>query len=232
MKTGKSRLPRFLLHCLLVILLLPVGLTAIYRYLPVPLTPLMVIRLLEGHGLHKTWVPLEQISPALRRAVIASEDNAFCEHDGFDWKALNKAYQKYQNPGRHPHKIKGGSTISQQTAKNLFLWPSSTVVRKAFEFPLTYLIETMLPKQRILEIYLNVAEFGPGIYGAEAAAQRHFKTHARNLTRQQAALLAAILPNPRHWSASNPGPYIRQRAGIIQSRIPHLGPDLLSCTRN
>lgn len=226
---------RFFLHCLAVLILLPVALTLVYRFVPVPLTPLMVIRLFEGNGLHKTWVPLESIAPSLRKSVIAAEDNAFCAHEGFDWKAINKAAARYQkqaeNPTRHPRKVKGGSTISQQTAKNLFLWPTSSLLRKALEFPLTYLLEAFLPKNRILEIYLNVAEFGPGVYGAEAAARYHFKTTAARLTPQQSALLAAILPNPRHWSASHPGPYITRRAGLIRARTPYLGTPYLACTR-
>lgn len=228
----KSRLPRFLFHALVALIALPIALTVVYRFLPVPLTPLMIIRLFQGEGLHKTWIPLESISPSMRRAAVAAEDSLFCEHDGFDWKALNKAYTKWQNqnPNRRARKIKGGSTISQQTAKNLFLWPSSTVTRKVIEAPLTILLETILPKQRILEIYLNVAEFGPGIYGVEAAAQKHFRTHAKNLTAQQSALLAAVLPNPRRLSASHPSPYVRQRAGLIQGRTRYLGP-LGTCTK-
>lgn len=228
--TPARRMLHLAVNALVILILTPIALTCLYRFVPVPVTPLMIIRVFQGEGLHKDWVPLGQISPSLRRAVIAAEDNSFCEHDGFDWKALNKAIYKYQHQKNGTRKVKGGSTISQQTAKNLFLWPTSSITRKVLEFPLTLLIENLLPKQRILEIYLNVAEFGPGVYGAEAAARHHFKTGAAKLTPRQAALLAAVLPNPRRWSASHPGPYIRMRAGIIQSRISHLGP-LLACTK-
>jgi monofunctional biosynthetic peptidoglycan transglycosylase len=222
------------LYALFFICMAPLVLGVVYRFVPVPVTPLMVMRLFEGEGLHKTWVPLKQISPALRQSVIASEDNLFCEHDGFDWKAFNKAFDQWQKrmegeEGGGP--IKGGSTISQQVAKNVFLLPHRGVWRKVLEAPLTMMIEHLWPKQRILEIYLNVAEWGPGIYGAEAAARSHFHTSAKNLTRQQAALLAAILPNPRNWSARRPGPYVASRSRAIVRRTYQLGPNYLQCTR-
>lgn len=215
-----SRAVRWLFIGLAVVVGAPVVLTLAYGVLPVPATPLMAIRLAEGYGWHKKWVPLKNIAPAMPRTVIASEDNLFCSHDGVDWKAWNTAYNRWQ-AGR---KSKGASTISMQTAKNLFLWPGRSPVRKALEIPLTYLLETFWSKQRILEVYLNIAEWGPGVYGIEAAAQHHFKTSAKRLTPQQAALLAAILPNPLHWSAKNPGPYVWQRAAIIQRRAYQVGP--------
>lgn len=219
----KQRLVRGLVLALLALVLAPPVLTVLYAFVPVPATPLMVLRLFQGYGWHRTWVPLGQISPAVPRSVIAAEDNLFCSHDGVDWKAWNTAYARWQ-AGR---RSKGASTISMQTAKNLFLWPGRSPVRKALEIPLTYLLEGLMGKPRILEIYLNVAEWGPGVYGIEAAARHHFKTSAKRLTPQQAALLAAILPNPLHWSARNPGPYVRQRAYLIQRRSYQLGPMLL-----
>lgn len=242
-RTGKSRpqkdgllarLTAILIYTLFFLTFTPITLGIIYRYVPVPITPLMVIRLAQGQPLHKTWVPLSQISPALRQSVIASEDNLFCEHDGFDWKAMNKAYARWQEANKSddpPEKpLKGGSTISQQTAKNVFLIPNRAIWRKALEAGLTVLIEHIWPKQRILEVYLNVAEWGPGIYGAEAAARYHFHTSARNLTRQQSAQLAAILPLPLHWSASRPGPYVASRARSIIRRTYQLGQPYLGCT--
>lgn len=229
-----AKLTAVLIYTLFFITFTPITLAIIYRYVPVPLTPLMVIRLFEGYPLHKDWVPLSQISPNLRHSVIAAEDNLFCQHDGFDWKSINKAFDAWQArmDGEEPDgkPLKGGSTISQQTAKNVFLIPNRSIFRKAVEMPLTMLIEKLWPKQRILEVYLNVAEFGPGIYGAEAAARHHFKTSARKLTRQQAAQLAAILPLPLKWSAKKPGPYVSRRSKSIVRRTYQLGPTYLGCT--
>ena len=216
------RLRRFLAILLLALLLVPPGLVLIYRIVPPPLTPLMVIRLFEGEGLDRDWTPLARIAPELRAAVIAAEDNLFCEHSGFDWKALRQAFDDY----RDGDSMRGASTISMQTAKNVFLWPGRTMVRKAIEAWFTTLIELAWPKRRILEVYLNVAEWGPGLYGAEAAAQHHFNKPAADLSRREAALLAAVLPNPRRWSASKPSNYIAGRATTIQRRMGQLGPRL------
>jgi monofunctional biosynthetic peptidoglycan transglycosylase len=212
------RLPRFgslILRCLVLAFGCSIFITIIYRLVPPPVTPLMLIRLADGAGLHKDWVPYEDISPNLPRAIIAAEDSGFCQHNGFDWTALEKAWQRNQ----HSSRMRGGSTISNQTAKNVFLWPDRTYIRKAIEFYFTGLIEFFWSKKRILEVYLNVVEWGPGIYGAEAAAHAHFGKPAKALTRREAALLAAVLPNPRRWSASKPTPYIRGRASTIQARM-------------
>jgi monofunctional biosynthetic peptidoglycan transglycosylase len=229
-----ERLSSILIYTLFFLIFTPIVLAIIYRYAPPPVTPLMLIRLAEGQPIHKTWKPLNQISPALRQSVIGAEDNLFCQHNGFDWKSINKAFDQWQArmDGEAPEgkPLKGGSTISQQTAKNIFLIPNRSILRKAVEAPLTVLIEHLWPKQRILEVYLNVAEWGPGIYGAEAAARYHFHTSARNLTRQQAAQLAAILPLPLHWSASRPGPYVASRSRAIIRRTYQLGPTYLGCT--
>ncbi|WP_413205332.1 monofunctional biosynthetic peptidoglycan transglycosylase [Rhodospirillum sp. A1_3_36] len=201
------------LVCLLVIW--PFVNLLAYRILPVPITPLMILRLIEGEGLTKDWVPMKAISPNLRKAVIASEDGRFCEHAGFDLKELERAWATYQKGGR----LRGASTISMQTAKNLLWWDGRNLIRKGLEAYSTALMELVWPKDRILEVYLNIIEWAPGIYGAEAAARHHFGIPAADLSPRQAALLAVILPNPRKWSASKPGPYVSRRAGTIQARM-------------
>lgn len=211
----RRRLGRLILRIILTCFALSLALVLVYRILPPPITPLMVIRLISGEGLAKNWRAYADISPNLARAVITSEDSLFCQHNGFDWTALDKAWQRNQRTKR----ILGGSTISNQTAKNVFLWPDRTYIRKAVEFYFTVLIEAFWSKRRILEVYLNVVEWGHGVYGAEAAARFYFKKPARDLTRHEAALLAAILPNPRHWSASKPSAYIRGRAATIEARM-------------
>lgn len=189
----------------------PVIMVAVYRFVPPPVTFLMVQRMVEGHGFERKWVPIERISPALVRAVVAAEDARFCEHRGFDMKAIEKA-MKANAAGK---KLRGGSTISQQTAKNVFLWPGRDWVRKGLEAWFTLLIEVGWGKERIMEVYLNSIEWGPGVYGAEAAAQKNFHVSASKLTVAQAARLAAIVPKPLSWKAATPGPYIKRRAGSI-----------------
>jgi monofunctional biosynthetic peptidoglycan transglycosylase len=211
---------------LLIVLLVPPALLLIYRFLPVPITPLMVIRLVEGEGLHKAWVPLDATAPALPQAVVAAEDNRFCEHAGFDWRELGGQIDALLAGGR----ARGASTITMQTAKNLFLWPGGGFVRKALEAWLTPQIELLWPKRRIVEVYLNVAEFGPGIYGAEAAARAYFEKSASGLSAREAALLAAVLPSPRNWSPARPTAYLERRARTIRTRIDQLGP-MLDCVR-
>ena len=214
------------LRIVLVAVLAPPALLLIYRFLPVPITPLMLIRLVQGEGLHKDWVPLEQIALALAESVVASEDNQFCEHFGFDWEALKAEAGAYLAGER----ARGASTISQQTAKNLFLWPARSMLRKVFEVPLTLEIELLWPKRRIVEVYLNVIELGPGIYGAEAAARRYFAKPAARLSRREAALLAAVLPSPRRMSPARPSRYLEGRVRTIETRIEQLGP-MLDCVR-
>ena len=172
-----------------------------------------------------TWVDLDRISPNLPLAVVASEDQKFPEHWGFDVAAIEKAYALNQ----HSHKVRGASTISQQVAKNLFLWSGRSYFRKGLEAYFTILIESALPKRRILEIYLNIAEFGHGTYGAEAAAQRFFHKPASRLTRDDAAVLAAVLPDPQHYSASAPSRYVQQRREWILGQMQALGgPEMLN----
>ncbi|WP_293455234.1 monofunctional biosynthetic peptidoglycan transglycosylase [Phenylobacterium sp.] len=196
---------------LIVFVIGPVAVVAIYRFVPPPVTYLMVQRMFEGHGIERRWVPMRQISPHLVRAVIAAEDARFCEHHGFDVQAIQKAMAANAS-GK---KLRGGSTISQQTAKNVFLWPHRDWVRKGFESWFTVLIEVGWGKRRIMEVYLNTIEWGPGVYGAEAAAEKNFHVHAKDLTAAQASRLAAIVPKPLSWKAAKPGPYVRRRSGAI-----------------
>jgi monofunctional biosynthetic peptidoglycan transglycosylase len=191
---------------------LPVGLTAIYRFVPPPITYLMVQRLIEGRGLTRSWRSLDDISPVLAQTVIAAEDARFCQHRGFEFEAMRKAMRSNE---RRPNRIRGGSTISQQTAKNVFLWPQRSYLRKGLEAYFTVLIETLWGKRRILEVYLNVAEWGSGTYGAEAAARRYFHTSAADLNPQEASRLAAVLPSPLKWKAAAPGPYVARRSRRI-----------------
>jgi monofunctional glycosyltransferase len=188
----------------------------VFRDLPPPATPLMLLRALDGAGIDKTWQPLSAISPNLVLAAMAGEDDKFCGHDGFDWPAIQYAWQHNQQS----RLVLGASTISMQTARNLFLWPGRSWPRKALEVYFTALIELAWSKQRIMEVYLNIVEWGPGIYGAEAAARRYFSKSAAALSNREAARLAAILPDPRRWSASRPSGYVLGRAGIIHARMP------------
>ena len=189
----------------------PVAMVILYRFIPPPVTPLMVIRAVEGRGLDHRWRPIDQVSPALPRALIAAEDAKFCDHRGFDFDALYKAYENNES-GR---KIRGGSTISQQTAKNVFLWPGRSYVRKGLEAWFTVLIETFWGKKRIMEVYLNSIEYGSGIYGAEAASRRYFGVGADKLSQAQASRLAAILPSPLKWKVIKPGKYVAKRSKKI-----------------
>jgi monofunctional glycosyltransferase len=222
----RRRLRRSLLLGLLIVLLAPPGLLLVYRFLPVPLTPLMVIRLAEGEGLRQRWVGLDEVAPVLPQAAVAAEDNRFCAHAGFDWEELGGQIDALLAGAR----ARGASTITMQTAKNLFLWPGRDFVRKALEAWLTPQIELLWPKRRIMEVYLNIAELGPGIYGAEAAARAYFGKPASALGAHEAALLAAILPNPREWSPVRPTDYLLRRARTIRTRIGQLGP-MLDCVR-
>jgi len=200
----------------------------VFRFIPVWITPLMVIRccqqVSEGKDLRMVhhWVPLDKISPSLPVAVIASEDANFLRHHGFDYKAIEHAAERNR---KHPDKRKlGASTISQQTAKNVFLWPGRSWVRKGFEVYFTTLIELLWSKQRIMEVYLNSIEMGDGIYGADAVAMEHFHTDALNLTRSQCALIAVTLPNPRRFSSKNPSAYMLKRQARIEREMKYVPP--------
>lgn len=204
---------RFVKRILLLFLVVSILWVVIARFFPVYLTPLMAIRsvesLLDGElpRNSKAWVPIEEISPKMVQAVVASEDNLFLHHWGFSFKDLTKAF-KYNQKGK---RIRGGSTISQQTAKNVFLWPARSYVRKGLEAYFTVLIELCWSKERIMEVYLNVIEMGKGIYGVEAASQEYFGIHASQLSSSQSALMAACLPNPRRFSPVHPSSYILSR---------------------
>ena len=196
------------------------------RFLPVYFTPLMFIRLAQQAGegkelrLSHHWVSLDEISPYMPVAVIASEDANFYSHHGFDFKAIEKAWKEKEEKGR----VRGASTISQQTAKNVFLWPESSWTRKGFEVYFTILIETFWSKHRIMEVYLNTIEMGDGIYGAEAVALEHFGCHACDLNANQSALIAASLPNPLKRNSGSPSSYMYKRQNQILRQMRNLGP--------
>lgn len=200
--------------------------TLLLRVVPPPATPLMVIRGLQGMVagkgfiIRKQWQPLTTISPAMVRAVTAAEDQKFLHHFGFDFDAISKAYANNRDGGRR----RGGSTITQQTAKNVFLWPGGSYLRKGVEAYFTVLLELCWSKERIMEVYLNVAEFGPGVYGVESAARIYYQTTARQLTARQAAMLAAILPSPRQWNPARPTAYLVHRQRWILQQMHNIGP--------
>lgn len=209
----------------MLLLLGPPLLILLFRFLPPPATPLMLIRLAQGQAMRRDWVGYDDIAPSLAQAVIASEDNLFCrEKLGFDFGALRGQVEAWQ-AGDRP---RGASTITMQTAKNLLLWPGRDPVRKLLEAWLTPQVALLWPKRRVLEVYLNIVEFGPGLYGAEAASRAFFRKSASALTQHEAALLAAVLPNPLEWSAARPSAYIQGRAATIQRRIDQIRP-LLEC---
>ena len=185
------------------------------KWVPVPGSILMVQRSLAGEDFRRAVVPLEEISPHLVTAVIAAEDSRFCEHDGIDFAALQKALEERERGGR----LRGASTITQQTAKNVFFWNGGGYVRKAGEAWFALFIDGMWGKRRVMENYLNTIEWGDGLFGAEAAARVRFGKTAADLTEYEAALLASVLPNPHEWRVDPPGPYVRQRAGTLQARM-------------
>ena len=216
---------RFFRKLMLYFFIGSVALTIIYRFVPPPFTYLMIQRLVEqkmdGEGLklRKDWVSIDEMSPYLVRAVIASEDQHFNEHWGFDIEALQKAYQHNQKS----KKVKGGSTISQQVAKNVFLWPGRSYFRKGLEAYFTILIEITWSKKRIMEIYLNEIEMGDGIYGAEAASKKYFRKSAKDLSKRESALIAAVLPNPIRWTPVHPNAYIQRRQYRILRAMRYVG---------
>lgn len=215
----------------------------LFRFIPPIITPFMLIRSIQGHLSHKAidkkvrhesssgfrirlkWRSLNNISPHLIRAVIASEDQRFFEHNGFDWEQIAKALAESQSAptgSRQSKRLRGASTISMQTARNVFLWQGRSWLRKGLEAYFTVLIELIWSKERILEVYLNVVEWGPGIYGAEAAARSYFNCSAKELTQSQSALMAAVLPNPRRWSPARPTPYILWRKQEILQQMANM----------
>jgi monofunctional glycosyltransferase len=195
---------------------LPILYLAIFRFLPVPTTPQILLDLVTLQDVHQSWRDIDAMSPYLKRSVIASEDDKFCTHHGFDWDNIEKAMQSHDNnPKKH---LRGASTVSQQVARTLFLGPIRSWVRKGLEAYFTVLIEAMWPKKRILAAYLNLVDWGNGNYGADAAAQSYFGVSSAHLTKTQAARLATILPSPDKWSADHPGRYVAKRSQVIKGR--------------
>jgi len=219
-------LRRLLLFTLAALALFWGGGLLLFRFIDPPATPLMLIRSAErGTAVRYRPLPLSAQSPALVRAVIVSEDSRFCLHNGIDLGAVQDALDDYEETGR----LRGASTIPMQVARNLFLWPGGGFVRKGLEAPLALALDALWPKRRIIEVYLNIAEMGPGLFGAGVAAEVHFGQPAGRLGETQAARLAAVLPNPNRWSAGSPTAYIQRRTGTIQARMAQLGPAQLAC---
>ncbi len=222
------RVARTALLAIVSLVFFSIALVALYGPVDPPVTPLMLIRLVEGEGLRKDWVDYGEISPELVRAVLSAEDTRFCRHFGIDWQAVRAAWDRNRRGGR----VYGGSTITMQTAKNLFLWPDRHWIRKGFELWFALLLESVLDKRRIVELYLNVVEWGGGIYGAEAASRAYFGKAAAALSRREAALMAAVLPNPRRWSPARPTGYIIARAANLEARMRILPDDVARLCRS
>lgn len=219
--TWKTRLftfARYAAYAIAGYLALVLVLIVLFRFVDPPGSMLMLTHALRGNSVDRTWVPFKSISPALVRAVIVSEDGRFCEHSGIDTVAMKEAIERAA--GGTP---RGASTISMQVTKNLFLWNAKSYLRKVIEIPLTLIMELLWPKQRVLEVYLNIAEWGPGVFGAEAAARHHFNKSAAHLNEREAALLAAVLPNPVVRVAGSPGPQTSRKARVIQARVKAYG---------
>lgn len=217
-KVEKRRFRRHAIKALGIILIISIALTLPWRWIAPPTTAYIIQDRFQHKGhIHRQWVPLGEISPNLRIAVVAAEDQKFPNHYGFDFQSLSKSLKENRRNRR------GASTISQQLAKNLYLWPSRSLLRKALEAYFTVWIEIMWPKRRILEVYLNVVEFGPKVYGADAASRLFFGRPPSRITSQEAAILAAVLPNPKRMSALRPSEYVRKRASEIKVAIRALG---------
>ena len=220
-----GKVKRFLFKVFIWFNIISIVLVLLFKFVPVPFTPLMVARSIEQKTAGKEmvcshdWVPLEDISMNLQKAVVASEDGMFMKHNGFDFSAMNKAMRSNMK-GK---KLKGGSTISQQTAKNVFLWQGRSYIRKALEAYYTVLIELIWGKERIMEVYLNSIEMGDGVYGAEAASKHWFHKSANNLTKYEAASIAAILPSPRKYKAVGSSNYVERRKNKTLRVMRHVG---------
>lgn len=222
----KSILKHVFIWLFAITVIVPVVLVMAFRFVPPPATPLMIGTMLTEGAVAQRWVPLDSISPNLVRAVIAAEDGKFCAHYGFDIEAIDKALDRNAAGGT----LRGASTITQQTAKNLFLMPDRTWTRKGIEAYFTLLIEGLWPKRRIMEAYLNIVEWGPRRFGAEAAAQANFGKAAAQLSTLEAARLATILPSPRRYRADQPGPYVQRQSQVIADRLDDVRRDRLdSC---
>jgi len=214
-----GRITRMLAAAVLALVALSVALVGLLRWLPPPTSSVMLQARLDGERVDYRWVPWQEIAGDMALAVVAAEDQRFPEHSGFDLHSLREAVADYRAGGR----LRGASTISQQVAKNLFLWQGRSYLRKGAELWLTMLMEALWPKRRILEVYLNVAEMGPGVYGVGAASERYFGRPPAQLRREQAALLAAVLPNPKALSAAQPSAYVRDRQRWILGQMRSLG---------
>jgi monofunctional glycosyltransferase len=206
----------------------PFVLTLVYVVIPPPVSNLMLLRALHGNGINKDWVSLNQMSPHLVPAVLSSEDARFCSHWGVDWTEMQGVIDDVFDDDEGP--VRGASTISMQSAKNLFLWDGRSIVRKVLEIPVALWMDLVWSKRRMMEVYLNIVEWAPGVYGAEAAAQHHFKKSASKLTRREAALLAAVLPNPIKRKAGKPSKGVRRIATRIEFRARIMGP-YLTCLK-
>jgi monofunctional biosynthetic peptidoglycan transglycosylase len=217
-----ARALRIAAIALAAFLALPYFMILVYRFVDPPLSSLMLRNAVLLRGLDYRWRDFDNISPHLATAAIIAEDARFCQHWGVDWTAVSAAIDEFLEEGEAP---RGASTIPMQTVKNLFLWPEQDIIRKALEVPLAHFMTLVWPKQRVIEIYLNIAEWGPGIYGAEAAARYHFGTSAAALSRAQAALLVSALPNPKRRNAGRPGPGMRNLAARVQGRVERESPD-------
>jgi monofunctional glycosyltransferase len=219
---------RILRKILLWFLIITIGWVLLYRLIDPPITWLMIRNGVSGAPIEKDWVDLEDMTPNLPYAAIAAEDAHFCDHHGFDFTAMEKA-RKANARGKT---LRGGSTISQQTAKNVFLWPNRSYVRKGLEAYFTGLIELLWPKRRIMEVYLNIAEWGPGIYGAQAASQYYFNTDADKLSRTQAARLISILPSPKKWSPKSPGKRLQRKARNVRRALGTVRNEFSGCLKD
>jgi monofunctional glycosyltransferase len=229
---ARSLWQRRILATLACLAVWPLVGTLIYGFIPPPVSNIMILRLFTGNGIHKDWVSLDQMAPSLAASVISSEDARFCTHNGVDWVEFQQVVSDALDEGEGPSR--GASTISMQTAKNLFLWDGRGplgAVRKVLELPLALWMDAVWTKRRMIEVYLNIVEWAPGVYGAEAAAQHHFKKSAAKLTRREAALLAAVLPNPIKRKAGKPSRGVRIIAGIIERRARGMGPYLTCLQR-
>jgi monofunctional glycosyltransferase len=221
----KQKIKSWLIKFTLYFLAISIGLVVLYKFVPVPITSTMISRKLEAIAegndseIYYDWTSYKNMSQEAPLAVVAAEDQLYPEHFGFDFEAMANAFDR----NRKGKKLRGASTLSQQVAKNVFLWQSRSYVRKILEVYFTFLIEVIWGKERILEVYLNVAEMGDMTFGIEEASKRYYGTSAQNINRQQAARIAAVLPSPRKWSAANPGPYINRRTAQIVRQMRALG---------
>lgn len=224
---GRDRLRRYGRNAALtfgILALYPLVFTLIYAVVPPPISNVQILRLFTGNGLTKDWVSLDEMSPHLARAVVTSEDARFCEHHGVDWVEVQGVVEDAFDDDEGP--IRGASTIPMQTAKNLFLWDGRFAIRKVLELPVAMWMDLIWSKRRMMEVYLNIVEWAPGVYGAEAAARHHFKKSAAKLTKREAALLAAVLPNPIKRQAGKPSKRVNSAANRILARMAGMAPYL------